>query len=142
MKRFLLLVEVLFLLASCTTELDQQINGSRKDQSRQKTVFQASTEGATAPETKVYADENLKVLWNEGDQITIFNKITYNHGFEFDGEDGDTAGGFVQFTETPSTFVTWADLNYVYAVYPYHAKTKINNSGVMTVKLPSEQAFK
>jgi hypothetical protein len=141
MKRFLLLVGALFFLVSCTTELDQQINGSRKDQSREKKVFHASTEGATAPETKVYADEKMKVLWNEGDQITIFNKITYNHGFEFDGEDGDTAGGFTQFTEV-SSFTTWADLPYVYAVYPYDSKTKINNSGVMTVTLPAEQTYK
>ncbi len=141
MKRILLLVGALFFLASCTSELDQMINGSRSDKARQTTVFQASVEGCSLPETKVYADENMKVLWNEGDQITIFNKITYNHGFEFDGEDGDTAGGFIQFTEV-SSFSTWADLPYVYAVYPYNAKTKINNSGVMTVTLPSEQTYK
>ena len=140
MKRILLLASALLLLFACTDELDQVISGS--DLGRNKTVFHASTEGPAAPKTKVYADSKMKVLWNEGDQISIFNKITYNHGFEFDGEDGDTAGGFTQFTEISSPFVTWADLDNVYAVYPYSTKTKIDNEGVMTVTLPSEQTYK
>lgn len=146
MKRFFPIAAVLALvLSSCTTELDQVLNSSRIKDPSQKTVFYASTEvgqPSDSPSTKVYADENMKVLWNEGDQITIFNKITYNHGFEFDGEDGDTAGGFEQFTDEPTGFYTVGDLDYFYAVYPYNTGTKINNSGQMTVMLPSEQSYK
>ena len=144
MKRslFIALAATLYLLISCTAEIDQTVNESRSYTHGPKVVFHASTEGPSTPSTKVYADSKMKVLWNEGDQITIFNKITYNHGFEFDGEDGDTAGGFTQFTEISSPFVTWADLDNVYAVYPYSTKTKIDNEGVMTVALPSEQTYK
>ncbi|MBR3450859.1 MAG: hypothetical protein IKH24_08485 [Bacteroidales bacterium] len=146
MKRFVLFAQIIFLLVSCTAEMDQVLNTSRvKEDPGQKMVFYASTESSRAPDspsTKVYADENMKVLWNEGDQITIFNKDTYNHGFEFDGEDGDTAGGFEQFTDEPTGFYTGGDLNYYYAVYPYNTGTKINNSGKMTVTLPSEQSYK
>ena len=146
MKHFSPIAAVLALvLTSCTAELDQVLNSSRIKDPAQKTVFYASTEvgqPSDSPSTKVYADENMKVLWNEGDQITIFNKITYNHGFEFDGEDGDTAGGFEQFTDEPTGFYTVGDLDYYYAVYPYNTGTKINNSGQMTVMLPSEQSYK
>ena len=144
MRNVFLLVSF-FLFISCTAEIDQVIYSSKAKALGEKTVFYAMTESSQSPDspsTKVYADENMKVLWNEGDQITIFNKITYNHGFEFDGEDGDTAGGFEQFTDEPSGFYTVGDLDFYYAVYPYNTGTKINNSGQMTVMLPSEQTYK
>jgi len=130
-----------FLLSSCTAEIDQMMNGSRPGKPGAETVFYASTEGAALPETKVYADPQMRVLWNAGDQISIFNKITYNLGFEFDGEDGDTAGGFNQVTQLP-TFGSWGDLDYVYAVYPYSTRNKSDYDGNLTVTLPSEQSYK
>lgn len=140
MKRLLLLVGALFLLISCTTEFDQLMNGSRSDKARQTTVFQASTEGPAAPETKVYADENMKVLWNEGDQISIFNLTTLNTQWAFTGEDGDTAGGFEEVQS--GGFFTGNPLNYVYAAYPYSKSNKISNEGVLTIILPAEQNYK
>ena len=140
MKRFFLLVGALFLLASCTTELDQQINGSRSDKARQTTVFQASTEVATAPETKVYADEDMKVLWNADDRISIFNLTTYNYQFAFTGDDGDTAGGFELIPD--SGFITGTNVDYVYAAYPYSKTNKLSNQGVFTMVLPAEQSYK
>jgi hypothetical protein len=140
MKRFLLLMGALFLLASCTTEFNQLLNGSRSDKARQTTVFQASVEGCSMPETKVYADENMKVLWNEGDQISIFNLTTLNTQWAFTGEDGDTAGGFEEVQS--GGFFTGNPLNYVYAAYPYSKSNKIGNEGVLTMILPAEQNYK
>ncbi len=139
-----LLLIMVSLLTACDAGIDR-LSIDRSEQSCQKPLFFAATEDSeriAEPSTKVYADNKMKVLWNEGDQITIFNKITYNCGFEFDGEDGDTAGGFTQFTEISSPFVVWAELDNVYAVYPYSTKTKIDNEGVMTVMLPAEQSYK
>ncbi|MBQ6299827.1 MAG: hypothetical protein IJK79_05555 [Bacteroidales bacterium] len=142
MRNVFLLVSF-FLFISCTSDLDQMINGSLPVASDTKAVFYATTEGGVTSlsGTKTYADSQMRVLWNEGDQISIFNKITYNQGFEFDGEDGDTAGGFYPFTQLPS-FGSWGDLAYVYAVYPYSTKNKSDYDGNLTVILPSEQSYK
>ncbi len=141
MKRFSILVCLLLLFSSCTLEFDQLFNLSRPEASGTGTVFYATTESSVAPETKTFADAQMRVLWNEGDQITIFNKITYGQGFTFDGEDGDTAGGFEPFTQLPS-FGYWGDLDYVYAVYPYSTNNKSDYDGNLTVMLPSEQSYK
>lgn len=140
MKRFLLLVGALFLLSSCTTEFDQLMNGSRADQAKQHTVFQASVEGCSMSETKVYADEQLRVLWNADDRISVFNKNTYNYQYVFTGDDGDTAGGF---EEIPvSGLISGNSIDNIYAVYPYSKNTKLDNDGVLTMLLPAEQKYK
>lgn len=140
MKKSLLLMEVLFLLASCSPDLGQMSTYDQKTINK-KPVFYATIETPPVPNTKTFADSQMRVLWNEGDQISIFNKITYNQGFTFDGEDGDTAGGFNPFTTLPS-FGSWGDLDYVYAVYPYSTKTKSDYDGNLTVILPAEQSYK
>jgi len=43
-------------------------------------------------DTKVFADKDLKVLWDADDCISIFNKYTYNRKYRFQGETGATAG--------------------------------------------------
>ena len=140
MKRFLLLAGALFLMVSCTDELNQLINGSLSGSARHSTLFHASTEGPAAPATKVYADENMKVLWNANDYISIFDFSTYNYQYLFTGDDGDTAGDFEDVT--PSGYHTGQSVNYAYAAYPYSKNNKLSNSGVLTMELPAEQAYK
>ncbi len=141
MKRIFLLVGALFLLSSCTTELDQQTYGLRADQTTPYAFFEASTEGTTAPATKVYADENMKVLWNADDRISIFNKTTFNYQYVFTGDDGDTAGGF-DLIPASNDFITGQEVDYVYAAYPYSKNNKLNNSGMFSVVLPKYQLYK
>ncbi len=138
MKRILLLVGALFLLISCTDELDQMINDSRSGAHGPMVVFQASTEGPISPQTKVYADENMKVLWNADDRISIFNMTTGNAQYAFTGDDGDTAGGFEWVNEADGG----EDIDYVYAVYPYKANTTVSTDGAITMTLPAEQSYK
>ena len=138
MKRLLSLATLLLLLVSCTAEIDQQFGGSRASAPGNKPVFQASVEGCVTPETKVYADENMKVLWNADDRISIFNMTTLNAQYAFTGDDGDTAGGFEWVSETGSD----ADIDFVYAVYPYKESTTISTDGLLTTTLPAEQAYK
>ena len=140
MKKLFSLAALLLLLASCTDELDQMINGSRSDKARQTTVFQASVEECGIPETKVYADEEMKVLWNADDRVSIFNLTTYNYQYAFTGDDGDTAGGFDLIPD--SGFITGTKVDYVYAAYPYSKSNKLSNQGVFTIVLPAEQSYK
>ena len=103
-------------------------------------TFHASTEGFE-PDTKVFADANMKVLWNADDRLTIFNKSTYNYQFSFTGDDGDNAGGFEEIA--PTGLISGNSLSNIYAVYPYSSSNKINNAGtIITLTLPAEQAYK
>lgn len=140
MKKILLITASILMVASCHVEEQRDfVDESQLNPNRIKT-FYASLEGGSS-DTKVYADENLKVLWNEGDYITVFNQYTYNSKFQFNGEDGDNAGGF---DEVPyAGFVSGNVLSNVYAVYPYMSGTKINNAGTtITMTLPDEQNYK
>lgn len=102
-------------------------------------LFYASLEQPADAETRVYADENLMVLWHADDRVSIFDRYTYNQEYRFTGETGDNAGAF-QKVQTDD-FVTGNELPNVYAVYPYQASTRISNAQVLTLTLPSEQMY-
>ncbi len=135
MKKILPLLSFLLLLVSCTAEIDEQFAGACAGE---KLVFQASVEGCGMPDTKVYADENMKVLWNAGDQISIFNNSTYNWKFVFQGDDGDTAGDF----EPVGDEGLGNKVDYIYAAYPYNELTQLGTDGVLTMMLPWTQEYK
>ena len=141
MKKLFPLISLLLLMSSCTAEIDEQFV-SRADVPGGKAVFEAAVEGCTTadstPATKVYADENMKVLWNADDRISIFNMTTGNAQYAFTGDDGDTAGGFEWVSEDESG----DDIDYVYAVYPYQARTTVGTDGVITTTLPEKQLYK
>ncbi len=102
-------------------------------------LFYASLEQPADAETRVYADENLMVLWHADDRVSIFDRYTYNQEYRFTGETGDNAGAF-QKVQTDD-FVTGNELPNVYAVYPYQVSTRISNAQVLTLTLPSEQVY-
>ena len=137
MKKSLLLQSFLCLLVvSCSiNEMDTKDAFNTSDD-----IFYASLESYSEPNTKVYVDEHVKILWDEDDRITIFNKYTYNQEYRFLGETGDNAGGFKKVPN--DDFVTGNDLNNVFAVYPYLESTKISNKEVMSLTLPSEQEYR
>lgn len=90
--------------------------------------------------TRAYVDEKLMVLWNADDRVSIFNQNTFNHEYAFTGNDGDNSGTF---TKVPNeNFLTSNPLDLVYSVYPYQESTKISNDGILTVNLPSKQAYR
>lgn len=136
MKRGLFLLSLSFLLAvSCTVnEFDTKVPASFGDE-----VFYASLESYSEPDTKVYVDEHVKILWDEKDQISIFNLTTKNQQFEFAGKTGENSGFFnpVATPDGPED-----PLAFICAVYPYNNTTKINKEGVMTLNLPSQQTYR
>ncbi len=100
-------------------------------------VFYAKMENA---DTKVFADDLLRVLWDADDRVSIFNKYTYNQEYRFNGETGDNAGAF-KIVESED-FVTGNALDKVYSVYPYIESTKIDNDGLITIDMPAEQKYR
>ena len=100
------------------------------------TVFYADLSASADSQTKVYIDEAYKTRWNAGDQISIF-QTTANDCFEFQGKDGDRSGSFTEVEQGNAGIV----LDHIYAVYPYSSNNSITASEVLTVDLPSSQAY-
>ena len=103
-------------------------------------VFYASMESYSASDTKVYVDKENKsmIFWDEKDQISIFNKSTLNQKYEFLGDTGDNSGYF----KKVSTESGGNPVDFVCAVYPYKKATSLDDSGVLTLKLPDKQTYR
>ena len=102
-------------------------------------VFYSSLESSSEPDTRVYVDDKVKILWDAEDRISIFNKTTLNQQFMFMGETGDNAGFFNRVSAASGT---GSSLKYICAVYPYQSSTAISSSGVMTLTLPAVQTYR
>jgi len=132
MKRYF---HTLLILLGCGTacnvlDTDQNPNANA--------VFYATLEDAgIQQETKVYADADLKVLWNQGDRVSVFNKRTGNEEYGFDGNDGEDSGSFHRIGEEKSG----STLSHIYAVYPYSDNTSIGSQGIVSFTLPSVQTY-
>ena len=134
MKNRYIFLSLAALAASCSIE---EVRSPELESNAP--IFYATIDEQPDADTKVYADEDLKVLWNADDRVTIFNKIAYNQEYRFTGDDGDNAGTFKKVPN--DDFATGSELDKVYAVYPYRESTKISNRGIITTIIPSEQTY-
>lgn len=135
-QRFILQSIACLLVVSCSVyELD-----TKDSLSAEEDVFYAKLEQYSTPETRVYVDENVKILWDADDRISIFNKNTYNQEYRFADEKGVNDGAFKKASD--GTSATGSPLPFVCAVYPYLESTTISQSGVLTLTLPAEQAYR
>lgn len=137
MKPCFLFVGLLSLIAvSCTLE-ESIVPADNGDNTAAE--FYAMIDERSDTDTKVYSDDKLRVLWNEDDRITVFNKNTFNQQYRFTGKNGENAGGF-KIVEVDQ-FITAGPLDCVYAVYPYLESNKISNDGIINTVIPSEQTY-
>ena len=127
------MIPLALLATSCT--INEPITA---DDSAVEKVF-ARIESVTESGTKVYADDNLDVLWNSGDRISLFNKKSDNRPYRFTGETGKAEGSFEPATSHTGT--TGKPLNLVYSIYPYKENTAISEKGTISLELPSEQVY-
>ena len=136
-KSFLLQSLVCLLAVSCSV---QEIE-TRDSASTKGDRFYASLESYSEPETRVYVNEDVKVLWEYDDRISIFNNNTLNKQFYFDGETGENSGFFEAISGSGPAGPS-EPLAFICAVYPYQNATKINKEGIMTLTLPEVQAYR
>ena len=135
---------LLLAVTACTSTLDNELTiSSQRVYPRDDTFFYAMMEGMeemSDTTTKVFADSRLRVLWNEGDMVTIFNKNDFNRPFKFMGKDGDNYGTFKQMAVNDEP---WSvnDLPRAYAIYPYAESTTIEGDGTMNVSFPVTQHY-
>lgn len=136
MKKLLFLFLLLAATVSCKNQLDVEIPLSEQSPG-DKPVFYATVESCTNAATKVYADEDARVLWNKNDCISIFNLTTGNQQYRFTGRTGANAGSFNFVSGAPSATA----VDHIYALYPYDEATSLSAEGVLSVSLPADQAY-
>ena len=143
MKYRYLLIGLLSTLAlSCTVSEIYAPEGPEEGTSPKKEVFYVSIDEQPGAETKVYADENLRVRWNEDDRITVFNLSTFNREYRFDGKTGDNSGEIIPVGADAEGY---APIDSIYAIYPYQEKAMIskgvNGNGIVSFTLPEIQNY-
>lgn len=89
--------------------------------------------------TRTVVNEDLQVLWETADQISVFLQTTENRPYELQGEGGVATGKFSRTTKQSPEY--YATVPYNYGVYPYFSGTSISADGVITLELPAEQAY-
>ena len=132
MKKLAINFGVLCLAVSCTVNAPDKRTPSE--------TFYAEIEPVEAPATKVYADAQLRVLWDADDRITVFNKYTFNQEYRFSGRSGANSGEFGVVDN--GSIHTGNDLENVYAIYPYQSSTEISNDGLIGFDLSSTQVYR
>jgi Leucine-rich repeat (LRR) protein len=142
MKKYIILLAIAaFSFASCSkddkTPLEEEI--AVKNTVNAPAVIHARTETNTQAETKTMWGEDLKVLWNANDRITVFNQNQNATIYRFKGSDGDAEGDFEIVGGGGGT----ALFNYAYAVYPHSNSTTISEDGSeISFVLPATQTYK
>ena len=122
------------LVASCSTQELEPSNPVTLSGE----VFYARIDDASDMETKAFVDDKLRVLWDENDHVSIFNKSTANLDYRFTGQTGDNAGTF----KMAGSAGSGNSLDLIYSVYPYQEGTGIGNDGVLSVSLPAIQSYR
>ena len=122
---------------SCTiTEVDRMAVVAPSSEE----VFHAVFGDASSEGTKVYVDEDVKLLWNADDRISIFNKKDANEEYRFIGDTGDNGGDFKRVNSVSEEGVS---IDHIYAVYPYNESTSFNtDGGTLSVTFPEVQTYR
>ncbi len=138
MKRIALFAALLLAVVSCTPELDQNQNPENPAE-QTKVVFHATFADPSAPDTKVFLNDEWKLRWNEGDAITVFNRNDQNQAFNATVKQDGAAADF-----TPASgdgVGSGNAVSHIYAVYPYQSAATISSSGALSLTLPAQQAY-
>lgn len=130
MKNYFLALFIL-LLVGCTKADVESVSYQKIDSPQFYAEF-------AEDDTRTFVDEKVRLLWTEGDLLTIFT-TTLNQKYQFDGETGDNSGTFTQISAPQ--FGTGNNISANYAVYPYSSSTKISNDEVITLSLPATQQY-
>lgn len=132
MMKKLFLGALVLLLAACSTKIDEGTTLTPEGRTFHGIIAEE--------ESRVFLDDQIRLHWNAGDLITLFEGITRNKKYKFMGEDGDNAGDFEFVSQG---FGTGNDLDRYYAVYPYASTTKYvyGTPDYIQYTLPATQTY-
>ncbi len=139
MKRYLLLLAFAAVcFASCNKEDQNVPEETALNKHEAPSIIYAKTETNTQTGTKTYWGDNLKVLWNANDRISLFNQNMYNIEYKFVGTPGTSEGIFQKVGEDQGS----QQFDKVFAIYPYSEDNEVDKSGAdIFLTLPATQTY-
>lgn len=126
-KTFILITLAAVSLFSCVKpEFEQTVEPANE--------YNASLT-ASVPKSKVtIADDNIKLSWNNGDEISVLTSNGVYKTFVYNGSDGVATAEFKGYLDEGETIGG-------YAIYPANSQHSVNE-GVPSINLPSEYQWK
>ena len=121
----LMAIIALTLLSACSS--DESNNTS--SQSRQNITFSATHEDVNATSRASLSDDAQTIVWNSGDQLSVFDG-TANNAFTLKSGDASSSAIFQGEAATSPNYV---------AVYPYQSAATLSGVDVQGVILPATQ---
>lgn len=133
-------IALYFLVAAtgCSSFQEESVNTDGAKKAAEEVFYATLEQSGAADATKVYTDNNLKIMWNANDRISIYNRYTYGYEYAFQGTSGKTAGAFAM-VEDNSVFVAGDPMDMIYAVYPYSQDSDMSSSGELSVFWPIQK---
>ena len=130
MKKLLLFTAAATMLAACTmdTTEDVAVNCLPYD------VLHVSV--GDEDESRIQLDGNSRIVWNEGDLISVFNKTNGNECWKFNGKTGDKRGTLSKVSGNAGS-----KTNKVVALYPYDSNCAVSGNMIST-PIPATQTYR
>ncbi len=130
MKKFLLFVIVAIMLAACSTDTTENVASTLPYD-----VLYVSV--GDEDESRIQLDGNSRIVWNEGDKVSVFNKTNGNECWQFDGKTGDMSGTLSKVSGNAGLIST----DKVIALYPYDPKCAVSGNMISTT-IPAMQKYR
>ncbi len=128
MKKLSFLLSVMVIAGSCTMHDDDlMVEGGTSYLAKS---FKAHVENVTSDDTKAHLEE-LRVLFDDEDQITLFDMNTAASIYTYSAETEEFGG---------SSLTTGDELDAIYALYP-HSNSVRWNDGMVEGTLPAVQQY-
>ena len=125
MRKSLFFALVVLLLTACTSDI-AELYAPKKDG-----VLYVSFE----KDTRVLLSDELKTVWTEGDQVSVFCKSYSNECWQFTGKSGETSGELVRQDGGVN-----GNLKTVVALYPYSSTNSLLGTTLLFT-IPNEQKY-
>lgn len=126
-KIFFFFFIVILITISCAREIAQP----------EVPEFDKFYVGIESSETRTFADEQGRVLWHNGDFVSVFPKKQYQVQYQYTGGNGTTGGEIVLYSEPAST--VGGDASKFFAVYPYEPENGLDNDENFILNIHHEQ---
>lgn len=128
MKKLLLFAAAATMFAACS-----------KDKTEDIAVLPDGTLRVSFSEddSRVQLDENSRIVWNEGDLISVFNKTDGNECWRFDGKTGDSVGTISRVSGSAGG----SAIGKIFAIYPYAESNAVSADGTITTEIPATQKY-
>ncbi len=138
------LIAILLLVVGCSKDIDFEPS---QDQAQNRILSGIiADEKDEDNESRVYLDNKIRIRWNKGDLISVFDGTTRNKEFAFLGADGSSAGDFED--NSAGTIGTGNAIDRLYGLYPYASSTEYcygedeSEADYLRYTLPTTQTYK